>query len=123
MLPQFFLDYGIVCLCVVEVLFLNGAIPGDCDHLTKHCVKPVNQTIQGRRTGGTQGINLQGPKVWTGPRKLLVMIILKSRGGLRDRPGRGPEFCAEPLKLFVKWKCHTRFNYLIPKTQQHHTGT
>ncbi len=47
--------------------------------------------------GGTKNTNLQGPKVWRGPRQLLVIIILKSWGASETAYVQGPEFCATPL--------------------------
>ncbi len=39
-----------------------------------------NVEAQGCRVEGIKDTNLQGPKVWRGPQKLLVLIILKSWG-------------------------------------------
>ncbi len=56
--------------------------------------------IQGRRAVGKKGINLQGPKMWRGPRKLLVIIIFKSWGHLRDCLCTGPRnLCYGPVPI------------------------
>lgn len=33
------------CRRFADVFFLKGAFPDDSDHLTDHCVKPLNRAI------------------------------------------------------------------------------